>query len=254
MSVDEIQAMKARIAPHVFDSQYQQRPAAGGTGYCDDRTPRALRRSARRSSSIVHSWDIAATKGGGDWTVCAKFGLARESKEATFCTSSASSACRSRLPEVREAIIARTNSIKPALILMDGNGVGRGVYQDLWVGGFPASIAGRIHHNFRHRQPQDAPLQRGLFYLYDGLVQLPKSMLGLENCLTEMAAFPRWEARRPGRRAEHVAAYFPRVVSEARRLGRQTGRLAEPVIRRVAPPAKSRDQELHERRQWRETQ
>jgi hypothetical protein len=32
LSVAEIEALKARIAPHVFASQYQQRPATGGTG------------------------------------------------------------------------------------------------------------------------------------------------------------------------------------------------------------------------------
>ena len=32
LGVAEIEALKARIAPHVFASQYQQRPATGGTG------------------------------------------------------------------------------------------------------------------------------------------------------------------------------------------------------------------------------
>ena len=34
LSVAEIEALKARMAPHVFASQYQQRPEVGGTGYC----------------------------------------------------------------------------------------------------------------------------------------------------------------------------------------------------------------------------
>jgi hypothetical protein len=57
-------ALKARIAPHVFASQYQQRPEAGGTGYC------SIERLARYAEAppfelIVHSWDIASTNGGG---------------------------------------------------------------------------------------------------------------------------------------------------------------------------------------------
>jgi hypothetical protein len=48
----------------VFASQYQQRPEAGGTGYC------SIERLARYAEAppfelIVHSWDIASTNGGG---------------------------------------------------------------------------------------------------------------------------------------------------------------------------------------------
>jgi hypothetical protein len=78
MGVAEIEALKVRIAPHVFASQYQQRPATGGTGYCSiDRLARYA--EAPPFELIVHSWDIASTKGGGDYTVCAKFGLAKDS-------------------------------------------------------------------------------------------------------------------------------------------------------------------------------
>jgi hypothetical protein len=93
LSVAEIEALKARIAPHVFASQYQQRPATSGTGYC------SIERLARYAEAppfelIVHSWDIASTKGGGDWTVCAKFGLAKDSNAGIFSTLRASSACK----------------------------------------------------------------------------------------------------------------------------------------------------------------
>jgi hypothetical protein len=79
LSAAEIDALKVRIAPHVFASQYQQRPATGSSGYC------SIERLARYTEAppfelTVHSWDIASTKGGGDWTVCAKFGLAKDSE------------------------------------------------------------------------------------------------------------------------------------------------------------------------------
>ena len=62
----------------VFASQYQQRPETGGSGHCSiDRLARYAR--APPFELTVHSWDIASTKGGGDWTVCAKFGLAKDS-------------------------------------------------------------------------------------------------------------------------------------------------------------------------------
>jgi hypothetical protein len=97
LSVAEIEALKARIAPHVFASQYQQRPATGGTGYCSiDRLVRYA--EAPPFELIVHSWDIASTKGGGDWTVCAKFGLAKNSDGRDFSTLLAWSDCKSSCP------------------------------------------------------------------------------------------------------------------------------------------------------------
>jgi hypothetical protein len=84
LSVADIEALKARIAPHVFASQYQQRPATGGTGYC------SIERLARYAEAppfelIVHSWDIASTKGGGDWTARRTTGAAREMKTPRLC-------------------------------------------------------------------------------------------------------------------------------------------------------------------------
>jgi len=92
LSAADIGALKARIAPHVFASQYQQRPEAGGTEYC------SIERLARYAEAppfelVVHSWDIASTKGGGDWTVCAKFGLVKESSSLP-ASSARKSSCR----------------------------------------------------------------------------------------------------------------------------------------------------------------
>jgi predicted phage terminase large subunit-like protein len=158
------------------------------------------------------------------------------------------------IPEVREAMIGQGKLDQPALILMDGNGVGRGVYQDLWARGFRhvlpgESITTSATDNLKLRRFNEA-----LFYLYDGFVQLPKSMLGLDALFDEMAAFPAGKHDDQVDALSTVAAYFPRVVSEARRLGRQYSRLTEPATHRAPPPPKSRDQELHERRQWREMQ
>jgi hypothetical protein len=203
LSAADIEALKARIAPHVFASQYQQRPEAGGTGYC------SIERLARYAEAppfelIVHSWDIASTKGGGDWTVCAKFGLAKESDGRDILYVIGIVRMQVELPDVREAIIAHDSLDKPAIIVMDGNGIGRGPYQDLWAKGFRhllpgESMAGSASDNLKIRR-----LSEGLFSLYDGLVRLPNAMpgRGLETLLAEIAAFSRWEARRPGRRPE----------------------------------------------------
>ena len=49
---------------------------------------------------------------------------------------------------------------------MDGNGIGRGPYQDLWARGF------------RHLLPGES------------MVRLPNEMPGLDRLLAEIAAFP----------------------------------------------------------------
>jgi hypothetical protein len=121
LNAADIEALKARIAPHVFASQYQQRPEAGGTGYC------SIERLARFAEAppfelIVHSSDIASTKGGGDWTVCAKFGLAKESDGREILYLTGIVRMQVELPDVREAIIAHDSHDKPAIIVMDGNG------------------------------------------------------------------------------------------------------------------------------------
>ena len=137
----EIEALKARVAPHVFASQYQQRPETGGSGYCSiDRLARYAQ--APPFELTVHSWDIASTKGGGDWTVCAKFGLAKDSDGRDILYLTGIVRMQVELPDVREAIIAHDALDKPALIVMDGNGIGRGPYQDLWAKGFRHLLPG----------------------------------------------------------------------------------------------------------------
>ena len=252
ISLEEVEKLKARMAPHVFEGQYQQRPRASTSGYCDlTRLVRYV--DAPAFEAIVHSWDIAATKGGGDWTVCAKFGLARDAdgKDRLYLTGIVR--MQVEIPEVREAMIGHDRLDRPSLIIMDGNGVGRGVYQDLWGRGFRhlltgASITTSATDNLKVRRFNEA-----LFYLYDGFVRLPESMVGLDAFFDEIAAFPDGKHDDQIDAVSTVAAYFPRVVSEARRMGRQNGRLIEPVIPRAPPQAKSRDQELYERRQKRAT-
>jgi phage terminase large subunit-like protein len=251
VSVSEIERLKVRIAPHVFASQYQQRPEAGGTGYC------SIERLARYGEAppfelIVHSWDIASTKGGGDWTVCAKFGLAKDSDGRDILYLTGVVRMQVELPDVREAIIAHDSLDKPAIIVMDGNGVGRGPYQDLWAREFRhllpgESMTGSASDNLKIRR-----FSEGLFSLYDGLVRLPNAMPGqaLETLLTEIAAFPDGKHDDQVDALSYVAAYHARVIHEARRWGLKLGRSRPPSSPQVqiVPPI-SRDQELWDRRQ-----
>ena len=203
LSVAEIEALKARIAPHVFASQYQQRPEAGGTGYC------SIERLARYAEAppfelIVHSWDIASTKGGGDWTVCAKFGLAKELDGRDILYLIGIVRMQVELPDVREAIIAHDSHDKPAIIVMDGNGIGRGPYQDLWARGFRHLLPGESHGKLGLRQPQDPPLQRGSVQPLRRLGAPPECDAGARarNLARRNRCLSRWEARRSGRRPE----------------------------------------------------
>ena len=94
------------------------------------------------------------------------------------------------LPDVREAIIAHDALDKPALIVMDGNGIGRGPYQDLWAKGFRHLLPGESMANSASDNLKIRRFNEGLFSLYDGLVRIPNAMSGLGTLLTEIAAFP----------------------------------------------------------------
>ena len=251
MSAADIKALQARIAPHVFASQYQQRPAAGGSGYCSiDRLARYA--EAPPFELTVHSWDIASTKGGGDWTVCAKFGLAKDSDGRDILYLTGIIRMQVELPDVREAIIAHDALDKPAIIVMDGNGIGRGPYQDLWAKGFRHLLPGESMASSASDNLKIRRFNEGLFNLYDGLVRLPNAMPRLDALLAEIAAFPDGKHDDQVDALSYVAAYSRRVIHEARRWGLELGRLKPPSVKVQVIPPKSRDQELYERRRWRQ--
>ena len=88
------------------------------------------------------------------------------------------------LPDVREAILGLDGLEKPALIVMDGNGIGRGVYQDLWARGFRhilpgESMAGSASDNLKIRR-----FNEGLFSLYDGRYAFPIHCPASTSCST----------------------------------------------------------------------
>jgi len=250
MSVAEIEVLKARIAPHVFASQYQQRPEAAGTGYCSiDRLARYA--EAPPFELIVHSWDIASTKGGGDYTVCAKFGLAKESDGRDILYLTGIVRMQIELPDVGSAIVGLDTQEKPALIVLDGNGIGRGVLQELGQRQFKHVLAGS---DLERGCSDGSKLRRfndGLFNLYNGLVRFPNAMPGLGTLLAEIAAFPVGKHDDQVDALSYVAAYRGRVIAEARRRGLTLGRVVMPPPKVQIVPPKSRDQELYDRRrQW----
>ena len=126
---------------------------------------------------------------------------------------------------------------------------------DLWASGIPAPFcpanpwASPASDNLKIRR-----FSEGLFSLYDGLVRLPNAMPGraLETLLAEIAAFPDGKHDDQVDALSYVAAYRGKVIYEARRCGLNLGRLRPPPIKVQIVPPKSRDQELYERRRWRQ--
>jgi hypothetical protein len=77
-------------------------------------------------------------------------------------------------------------------------------------------------------------------------------MPGIETLLAEIAAFPDGKHDDQVDALSYVAAYCAKVIYEARRWGLKLGRVVLPPAKVQIVPPKSRDQELCDRRQWRQ--
>jgi phage terminase large subunit-like protein len=72
---------------------------------------------------------------------------------------------------------------------VDGNGIGRAPYQDLWARGFWYLLHGEFMTSSASNNLKIRRFSEGLFSLYDGLVRLPNAMPGIGPLLAEIAAF-----------------------------------------------------------------
>jgi phage terminase large subunit-like protein len=249
LSAEAIEKLRADLPPHIFEAQYQQSPQWGGSGIC------TIDRLARYDEAppfelLIHSWDLAATKGGGDFTVCAKFGLAKDPGGRDILYLIGVVRMRVELPDVRAQIAAHDEAEKPALIIMDGIGIGLGPYQELIRQGLKHILPSGTMQRENIGHLKTIRFHTAMPALYDGLVCIPDTMTGLEALLAELAAFPDGKNDDQVDAIGNVAANREYVVREARRhamrLGRLwPGRLAVPP---QSPPPKSRDQELYDRR------
>jgi hypothetical protein len=83
------------------------------------------------------------------------------------------------LADVRQAIIAHDSLDKPAIIVMDGNGIGRGPYQDLWARGFRHLLPGESMASSGSDNLKIRRFSEGLFSLHDGLTRrITANLLG----------------------------------------------------------------------------
>jgi hypothetical protein len=114
-----------------------------------------------------------------------KFGVAMDANGVEILYLFQVLRMRIELPDVRAAIATQDQSDRPALILTDSNGVGRGIYQDLreemdHLLGHSKSFEGstspaRKQQNFVNALPN----------LYDGLIRIPEQMTGLAGFFVE---------------------------------------------------------------------
>lgn len=137
----------------------------------------------------IHSWDIAATKD-GDWTVCLKFGLVKDSLLGDVLYLIGIVRMRIELPDVREAIVMQDVTDKPALIVMDGKGIGIGVVQDLNRRGMKNILPGGAMQRSNAEGLKADRLRSAMLTLYDGRIRIPNAMVGLDGLLSELALFP----------------------------------------------------------------
>ena len=181
--------MRRELNSAVFDAQCQQRPRYSGTGYVS--IERLHRYDAPPPFELtIHSWDIAATKDGGDWTVCLKFGLAKDPLLGDVLYLIGIVRMQIELPDVREAIITQDTVDQPALIVMDGNGIGLGVVQDLKRRGKKNILQGGAMERSNAEGLKAERLRLAMMNLYDGRIRIPNVMVGLDGLLSELALFP----------------------------------------------------------------
>ncbi len=170
----------------------------------------------------IHSWDIAATKD-GDWTVCFKFGLAKDPLVGDVLYLTGIVRMRIELPDVREAIITQDTVDKPALILMDGNGIGLGVLQDLTRCGKKNILPGGAMERSNAESLKADRLRRAMLNLYDGRIRIPNAMTGLEGLLSELALFPDGKYDDQVDALSIVGAHMKLVIHKARFFAGQFG-------------------------------
>ena len=135
LDAEHVAQLKASLAPHVFASQYQQRPTVGGSGMLRiECFGRYDRHQPPKFEFTVHSWDVGATVT-GNASVCTKWGVFREGEQLEQIYLLEVIKLQLQLPDVRAAIKAQDKADEPALIVLDERGVGLGIYQDLRAAG-----------------------------------------------------------------------------------------------------------------------
>jgi phage terminase large subunit-like protein len=186
MNSKQLEALKKSVFPHVFESQYQQRPTLGGSGMCSiDRLVHY--KAAPPFEFKIHSWDIGATTT-GNASVCTKWGVARNAAGHDIFYLIDVVTIKVQLPDVEAAIKMHDKLDKPAAIVIDHRGVGLGIYQRLrgqeWKHVYDPGKKGESNEGKIDR------FAMSLLLMYDGLVQFPETGAFVEQLHYALATFP----------------------------------------------------------------
>lgn len=199
MDLADCENLKASLPRHVWDSQYQQRPSAGGSGMLSiERFRRYDPDSMPDFELVIHSWDVGATVG-GNASVCTSWGLVREKPGLDVLYLTQVISLKLELPEVRAAIRMQNSLDKPALIVIDERGAGMGLYQELHREGYRHVVASTETDKPIERdgaatlRPSASKIERfgrAILAIDDGRIVIPTRADWLERFLYEVAAFP----------------------------------------------------------------
>ncbi len=177
-SAAAVEKRRKEIGEQSFQAQYQQEPIAGSDLMvpfdrflpCHETWPQAL---------VIQSWDVATTLNGGDYSACSTW----------HC--SGSKAClvdihRAQVdfPTLKDRIRARDKMWKPNMIIIEKDGIGKSLVQDLRRSG--------MKHVQAIKAPSDKTgrLQLSSLRFADGLVFIRPGISGLNELRTEWNAFP----------------------------------------------------------------
>lgn len=198
MNAEDIEKLRTSLAGHVFDSQYQQRPTAGGSGMLSiNHFKRFDPVNPPEFDFRVHSWDVGATVS-GNASVLTSWGIRTPQGQPPHAFLLEVQRLKLEIPELKQAILAANKRDRPALVVVDATGVGLGLAQEL----------NRISRRFvgatdGHEQlersdgaglkPNMPKIQRFGFaalVVGDGRVHIPTTAAWLDTFLYEIAAFP----------------------------------------------------------------
>jgi predicted phage terminase large subunit-like protein len=199
MNEEQAAELQKTLARHIYLSQYQQRPEAGGSGMLQaNKIPRYNLACPPEFDFKIHSWDIGATIS-GNASVCTKWGVRRDPDGRWVAYLVDVLRLKVELPDVEAAIKAQDKIDKPALIILDERGVGLGLYQRLWRAGYEHVTGSTATKQAMETQdskgvhPSLSKVERfgqAVLVISDGRIFIPAQAPWLEIFLYEVAAFP----------------------------------------------------------------
>ena len=182
MGKAEFEAKRREMGTRAYEAQYQQAPTPAGGGIVRTEWFGTIPQNLRRSDyeAIVQSWDTAAVPGeSNDYSVCTTWGLLGPYVDLLDVHRQ-----KYLQPDLLRVAAKLRATWKPALLIVETIGSGRGVFDHL---------RRQSHSNIRSYKPKDSKVERLSIQspkIERGEVRLPQSAQWKEAFLSEVAAFP----------------------------------------------------------------